>query len=58
VHRRDLGLAAFAFTNAVGARFGEQQRLMAGDVLEARYICAQLRLAMQIDVERADVEER
>ena len=58
VHRRDLGLARFAFANAVGAGLGEQQRLVAGDVLQPREIRAQLRLAVQIDVERADVEER
>ena len=52
------GLARFAFADAVGARLGEQQRLVAGDVLQAREIGAQLGLAVQVDVERADVEER
>ena len=58
VHRRDLGLVRLAFANAVGARFREQQRLLAGDVLQARQVGAQLVLAVQVDVERADVEER
>ena len=47
-----------AFADAVGAGFGEQQRLLAGDVLKPRQIRAQLRFAVQVDVERADVEER
>ena len=46
------------FADAVGARFGEQQRLLPGDVLQPREVGAQLRLAVQVDVERADVEER
>ncbi len=58
MHRGDIGLSAFALANAVGARFREQQRLVAGDVLQAREIRAQLRLAVQIDVEGAEVEER
>ena len=58
VHRGDRGLARFALANAVGARLGEQQRLVAGDVLQPREVRAQLGLAMQVDVERADVEER
>ena len=58
VHRRDGGLPVFAFANAVGAGLGQQQRLVAGDVLQPREIRAQLRLAVQVDVERADVEER
>ncbi len=58
VHRGDVGLSLFALAHAVGARFGEQQRLVAGDVLQPRQIGAQLRLAMQVDVEGADVEER
>ena len=58
VHRRDVRLARFAFANAVGAGLREQQRFLAGDVLQPREIGAQLGLAMQVDVERADVEER
>src|SRR5262249_44293264 len=58
VHRGDRRLAVLAFADAVGARFGEQHRLLTGDVLQPRQIRAQLRLAMEIQVERADVEER
>ncbi len=58
VHRRDLGLTGFAFANRVGAGFSKQQRLVARDVLQAREIRAQLWLAVQVHVERADVEER
>ena len=58
VHRRDCRLAVFAFADRVGARLGQQQRLVAGDVLQPRQVRAQLGFAMQIDVERADVEER
>jgi hypothetical protein len=58
VHRRDCGLAVFAFADAVGARFREQQRLVPRDVLEARQIRSQLGLPMQVHVEGADVEER
>ena len=54
----DGGLALLAFADAVGARFGQQQRLVTGDVLQTREVRAQLALAVEIDVERADVEER
>ena len=49
VHRRDFRLPGFAFADAVGARLGQQERLVAGDVLQPREIRAQLRLAMQIE---------
>ena len=52
------GLSVFAFANRVGARLGEQQRLVAGDVLQPRQVGAQLGLVVQVDVERAHVEER
>ena len=58
MHRRDLGLAGLALADGVGARFGEQQRLLAGDVLQARQIRAQLRLPMEIDIERVQIEKR
>jgi hypothetical protein len=58
VHRRDIGLPLFAFADAVGAGFRQQQRLVAGDMLQPREVGAQLRLAMQVDVERTDIEER
>ncbi len=58
MHRRDVGLSRLAFTDAVGAGFSEQQGLLTGDVLQPREIGAQLRFAMQVDIERADVEER
>ena len=48
----------FAVPDAVRARLGEQQRLVTGDVLKAREIRAQFGLAVQVHVERADVEER
>ncbi len=58
VHRGDLGLPVFALANRIGAGFRQQQRLVAGDVLQPREIRAQLGFAMQIDVERAHVEDR
>ena len=38
MHRRNLGLTVQAFPEAVGACFGEQERFVAGDVLETRQI--------------------
>ena len=58
VHGGNRGLALFAFSNRIGARFGQQQRFVAGDVLQPRQIRAQLGLAVQVHVERAHVEER
>ncbi len=58
VHRGDLGLARHALSDAVGARLGEQERLLPGDVLQPGEIRAQLRFAMQVDIEGADVQER
>ncbi len=57
VHRGDVGLPRFAFADAVGARFREQQRLVTRHVLKPREVGAQLRLAVQVDIERADIEE-
>ena len=58
MHGCDRRLSFFALTKAVGARLGEEQRLVAGDVLKAREIRAQLVRAVQIHVEGADVEKR
>ncbi len=58
VHRGDGGLPVEPFANAVGAGLGQEQRFVSGDVLQPREIGAQLRLAVQVHVERADVEER
>ncbi len=58
VHGGDCGLTVQTLTDAVGARFRQQQRLRAGDVLEVGEIRPQLRLAVQVDVERQDVEGR
>ena len=58
VHRGQPRLALFAFADAVDARFRQQQRLLSGNVLQPRQIGAQVLLAVQVDVERADVEER
>ena len=58
VHRGDVRLAGFALADAVRAGFGEQQRLVPGDVLQPREIGAQLGFAVQVHVERADIEER
>ena len=58
VRRRDRGLPVLALANAVRARFREEQRLLSGDVLQPREVGAQIRLVVQVDVERADVEER
>ena len=46
------------FADAVGAGLGEEQRQRAGDVLQPRQVAPQVRLVVQVDVERADVEER
>jgi hypothetical protein len=51
-----LRLAVQPFPHAVGSRFGEQQRLRAGDVLQPREIGTQVGFMMQVDVEGADVE--
>jgi hypothetical protein len=58
VHRRDVGLTGLALTNAVGAGLGEEQWFVPREVLKAREVRAKRRLAVQIDVERADVEAR
>ena len=58
VHRGEPRLALFAFADAVDARFRQQQRLLSGDVLQPCQIGAQILLAVQVDVERADIEER
>ena len=58
VHGGDLGLARFSLANRVGARLSQQQRLLAGDVLEAGQIRAQLRLVVQVHVEGVEIEER
>ena len=56
VHRGDRALVLQALTDAVGASFGEQQRSVAGNLLQPREVGAKLRLAVQVDVERAHVE--
>ena len=58
VHRRDSRLPILALADAVGASLGEQQRLVASDVLQPCQVRAQIGFAVQVDVERADVEER
>ena len=58
VHGGDFGLAVFAFANRVGARFRQEQRLLARDMLQAREIGAQLGFTMQVDVDGVQVEER
>src|SRR5687768_179810 len=58
LHRSERRLSIFSFPNAVGPRLGDEQRLVTGNVLKAGQIRAQLVLAMQVDVEGADVEER
>jgi hypothetical protein len=57
VHGGDRRLPVLALTDAVGARFGQQQRRVTGDVLQPCQVGAQLGFAMQVDVEGADVEE-
>ena len=58
VHRRDRSLALLAFADAVGASLGQQQRPGAGNVLQSRQVGSQVRFAVQVHVEGADVEER
>ena len=58
LHGRERGLSRFAFANAVRSGFGEQQRLLPGNVLESGQIRLQLRFPMQVHVERAHIEER
>jgi len=50
VHRRDLGLTRFAFAGAIGARLGQQQRLLSGNVLQSREVRAEFGLAMAGEV--------
>ncbi len=56
LRRGQPGLAVEPFANAVGAGFGQQQRLGAGQVLQTPEIRAQIALAVQVDVEGAHVE--
>jgi hypothetical protein len=58
VHRGDLGLARVSLTNGIGAGFGEQQRLVSGDVLQSREIGPQIGFVVQVDVEGVQIEER
>ncbi len=58
VHRGERSLSLGAFANAVHARFGEEERLVSRDVLQAHEVRAQLRLTVQVHVERADIEKR
>src|SRR5262245_23119875 len=58
VHRGELRLPRVPFADAVDARFGDEQRLVAGDVLQPCQVRPKLALAMQVDVEGADIEER
>ena len=58
MRRGDRGLSLVSLANAVGSRFGEQQRLVAGDALKLTQVTAQIVFAVQIHVERADVEKR
>ena len=58
MHRRDRRLPERALPDAVRARFGKEQRLVSGDVLKPCEVRAQLVLAVEVDVERTDVEER
>jgi len=56
VHRGDRGLPVGSLADAVGACLRKEQRTRAGDLLQSREVCAQVGFAVQIDVERADVE--
>ena len=58
MHGGDGGLAVLALPPAVRPRLGQQQRPVAGEVLQAGEVAPQVRLGVQVDVERADVEER
>ena len=57
MHGRDPRLAGFALTDAVGARLGQQQRLLPGNVLQPRDVGAQIAFAVQVHVEGADVKK-
>ena len=58
LHRGERGLSTHALPQAVGAGFGHEQRLVTGDVLQARQVRAEIALAMQVHVERDQVDER
>ena len=58
LHRRKRRLTLLPFAQAVGPTLSQQQRPVAGDELQVRQVGPQLRFAMQIHVERTDVEER
>src|SRR5206468_11492062 len=57
VHRGDRGLSRLALADAVRTSLGQQQRLVAGNVLEPCKICPELVGTMQVDVEGANIEE-
>ena len=58
LRRGEQRLALFALAQAVGAPFGQQQRTVAGHDLQVREVVTKVLAAVQVDVERADVEER
>src|SRR5262249_23319215 len=57
MHRGEGGLPVDSLSNGVDSRLGEEKRFVSGDVLQAHEIGAQFGLAVQVDVEGADVEE-
>ena len=56
-HRHQLGLVLLALPDRVDAELGEDERLVLGDVLQPAEIAAEGLLAVQVDVERDEVEE-
>ena len=58
LHGGEFGLSVQSLADAVGAGLGDEQRQRPGDVLQPRQVTPQLRLVVQVDVERAHVEER
>jgi hypothetical protein len=56
--RCQFRLAFDSFANAIGAGFSQQQREMTGHVLQAREISPEVHLAMEVDIEGADIEKR
>ncbi len=56
VHGGDPRLALEALADAVGPGLGQEQRLLAGHVLQAPEVGAQVGFAVQVDVEGAHVE--
>ena len=57
VHRGDVSLTSFSFMLRTGTRLSKEERLVARQVLETGEIRAELGLAVQVEVERVEIEK-